>query len=177
MPKGPVSAEALYAEIAGEYSAAFARLASGYEFNPQHRQDLLQEIHLAIWRSLAIFDHQCSVRTWIYRVAHNTASSYVARKKRHKSLQLCSLEEVDEVLDSQEADALTDRRQTVERLQKLIMRLQPLDRQLMLLYLDDLDAASIASITGLSPKNVATKVHRIKAVLARRFHDGEINNA
>jgi len=43
----------------------------------------------------------------------------------------------------------------------------------MLLYLEGVDAASIGEVTGLSAGNVATKIHRIKAVLARRFHDTE----
>jgi RNA polymerase sigma-70 factor (ECF subfamily) len=52
----------------------------------------------------------------------------------------------------------------------LIQSLDPLDRQVILLYLEDVDAQSIAAIVGLSPGNVATKVHRIKQILARRFH-------
>ena len=42
----------------------------------------------------------------------------------------------------------------------------------MLLYLEDLDALEIAEVTGLSAVNVATKVHRIKKVLAARFFEG-----
>ena len=52
-------------------------------------------------------------------------------------------------------------------------QLKPLDRQLMLLYLEGIDAASIGEVTGLSSGNVATKIHRIKAILTRRFHDRE----
>jgi RNA polymerase sigma-70 factor (ECF subfamily) len=43
--------------------------------NPEDRRDLLQEIHLALWRSFATFDDRCSLRTWVYRVAHNVATS------------------------------------------------------------------------------------------------------
>lgn len=66
-----------------------------------------------------------------------------------------------------------DRVRDLERLQALVRCLKPLDRQLMLLYLEGVDAASIGEVTGLSAGNVATKIHRIKAVLARRFHDTE----
>ena len=58
------------------------------------------------------------------------------------------------------------------RMTPQVRRLKPMDRQLMLLYLEGVDAASIGEVTGLSASNVATKIHRIKAVLARRFHDG-----
>ncbi|MQA30858.1 MAG: hypothetical protein GEU82_13670 [Luteitalea sp.] len=63
-----------------------------------------------------------------------------------------------------------DRRIALERLLALIQSLDPLDRQVILLYLEEVDAQSIAAIVGLSPGNVATKVHRIKQILARRFH-------
>jgi RNA polymerase sigma-70 factor (ECF subfamily) len=55
----------------------------------------------------------------------------------------------------------------VERLHELIARLQPPDRQLMILYLEGLDAAEIGDVIGLSAANVATKIHRVKKMLAR----------
>ncbi len=51
--------------------------------NSDKRRDLLQEIHVALWRSLARFDGRCSMRTWVYRVAHNIATSHVIRPKTH----------------------------------------------------------------------------------------------
>jgi RNA polymerase sigma-70 factor (ECF subfamily) len=56
------------------------------------------------------------------------------------------------------------------RLLDLIHQLKPPDRQVMLLYLDGLDAWETAEITGLSPGSVATRIHRTKALLARRFN-------
>ena len=56
---------------------------------------------------------------------------------------------------------------------RLIHQLKPMDRQVMLLYLEDLDASAIGDITDLSPVNVATKVHRIKQILIAQFHKGE----
>ena len=58
------------------------------------------------------------------------------------------------------------------RLSALIQQLKPLDRQVIVSYLEDMDAISIAEVTGLSPGNVAMKIHRIKNVLAKRFHEG-----
>jgi RNA polymerase sigma-70 factor (ECF subfamily) len=58
----------------------------------------------------------------------------------------------------------------------LIQRLKPLDRQVILSYLEGLDAASIGEITGLSAGNVATKIHRIKSILARRLNAGGNDN-
>jgi RNA polymerase sigma-70 factor (ECF subfamily) len=60
-----------------------------------------------------------------------------------------------------------------EHLLNLIHRLRPFDRQLMLLYLEDLDAASIGEITGMSAGAVRVQIHRIKAILTLRYLGGE----
>ena len=81
---GKSEQEAYWRQTAREYGAALERLAWAYEPDPDRRSDLLQEIHLALWRSFENFDARCSLRTWIYRVAHNVAISRVTRRKRNE---------------------------------------------------------------------------------------------
>lgn len=162
----------IYRDAAASYGAALGRLARAYEADADKRRDLTQEIHFALWRSFAVFDARCSVRTWVYRVAHNVAASYVARQRRILPTVLVSLEEVDAMADPNPSGPGADRQVALDRLLDLIHRLRPLDRQVILSYLEGLDAAAIGEITGISPGNAATKIHRIKAVLARQFHQG-----
>ncbi len=68
-------------EAAAEFGPALDRLARGYEADADLRRDLRQDIHTELWRSLARFDGRCSLRTWVYRVAHNTAASHVLKYK------------------------------------------------------------------------------------------------
>lgn len=159
----------LYSEAAAGLGDALDRLASAYEANPEERRDLLQDIHVALWRSFAAFDGRCSLRTWVYRVAHNVATSHVIRQKR-KNSALVALEAIEAMPDGSGAQ---DDRMNMERLMALIHQLKPLDRQMTLLYLEGMDAASIGEVMGVSAGNVATKIHRIKNILARRFHGGE----
>jgi RNA polymerase sigma-70 factor, ECF subfamily len=167
--------EQRYAEAAAAFGPAIERLARAYERDPDKRRDLVQEIHVALWRSLARFEGRCSMRTWVYRVAHNTATSKVLRPQTNApslvALEDASPESVTAAAASEEEGL--DRRRALERLYGLIRRLRPLDRQVMLLYLEQLEAASIAEITGLSVGNVATKVRRIKQLLIQRFHEGK----
>jgi RNA polymerase sigma-70 factor (ECF subfamily) len=172
MPAQPPTQDELYRELAGTYSAALERLARAYEADGEVRRDLLQDIHIALWRSFEGFDGRCSLRTWVYRVAHNTAVSHVLRQRRHKSQTLVGLEELESVPDHREGERAADRSHALERLLELVQSLKPLDRQVILSYLEGLDAASIGEITGISPGNVATKIHRIKNILARRFREG-----
>ena len=162
--------EQRYAEAAAAFGPALERLARAYERDPDKRRDLLQEIHIALWRSLARFDGRCSLRTWVYRVAHNTATSKVLRPQTNAP-SIVALDDSLESIAEASAEEVLDRRRALERLHDLIAQLKPLDRQVMLLYLEQLDAASIAEITGLSAANVATKVRRIKQLLIQRFHE------
>ena len=155
----------LYQQAASEFGAALARLARGYEADADKRRDLLQEIHLSLWRSFEGFNGSCSLRTWVYRVAHNAATSYVIRQRRARPQTLVGLDE----LDALPIEPETDKKMALSRLTELIQHLKPLDRQVILAWLDGMDAAEISEITGLSAGNVATKVHRIKSVLARDF--------
>jgi len=166
-----VGQDELYRETADSYGAAMERLARAYEADADRRGDLVQEIHIALWRSFAKFDGRCSLRTWVYRVAHNAATSYVIRQRRNNA-PLVSLEEFDALPDSGAGEATADRNRALERLLELIQRLKPLDRQVILSYLEGLDAVSIGEITGISARNVATKIHRIKQILTRQFHEG-----
>jgi RNA polymerase sigma-70 factor, ECF subfamily len=161
----------LYAAAAREFGRSLDRLAAGYEADPEKRRDLRQEIQFQLWRSLEGFDGRCSLKTWTFRVANNVSTSYVTREARLRA-RFVALEEIEATV--WEKDASTpdlDRQRSIERLSELIRKLKPLDRQIMLAYLEQFDLSSIAEITGLSAANVAMKVHRIKNILARRFHE------
>jgi RNA polymerase sigma-70 factor (ECF subfamily) len=165
------SQDDLYRDAADKYGPSLQRLARAYEADPEKRRDLLQEIHFQLWRSFLRFDARCSPRTWVYRVAHHVAASHVLRERRIFQT-LVSLEELEVLPDKDQGEFDTDQHRNLERLSALIKQLKPLDRQVIVSYLEDMDAASIGEITGLSPGNVAMRIHRIKNILARRFRVG-----
>ena len=120
----------LYREIADSFGAPLQRLARAYEANAESRKDLLQEIHFALWRSLEGYDGRCSVRTWVYRVAHNTATSHVLRQRRVAG-RFVTLEEIESAPDESTGEDAAIRRDVLRRLLVLIRRLKPIDRQIM----------------------------------------------
>jgi RNA polymerase sigma-70 factor (ECF subfamily) len=109
----------------------------------------------------------------VYRVAHNVAASHVVRHQRAGKRPLVSLDDVDDLPVVGDSEEGFDRQQSLERLRGFIQLLKPIERQVILLYLEGTDAAGIAEITGISAGNVATKIHRIKKILAGRFGRGE----
>ncbi len=169
---GEVNADALYQEAADAYGSALDRLARAYEADPETRRDLLQDIHLQLWRSFTKFDRRCSLRTWVYRVAHNVAAGHIVQQRRIRKT-LASIEEIETMPSSSYGEVMADQKKVLDRLSLLIQKLKPIDRQIIVLYLEDMDAASIGEITGLSSANVAMKIHRTKNVLKRWFHQGD----
>ena len=85
--------------------------------------------------------------------------------------KLVSIENI-EAMATGDHEFAASQAQALERLSKLILRLKPLDRQIIVSYLEGMDASSIAEITGLSAANIAMKVHRIKNILRRWFAEG-----
>jgi len=160
-----------FEEAVAAYGPALERLARAYEADPDACRDLMQEILISLWKSLEGFDERCSLRTWAYRVAHNTAASHVTRQMRMKRRTFVGLEDLAELPDRSVGEDAVGQVDAIKRLYALIEWLKPLDRQVMLAYLEGMDAASTAEITGLSARNVATKIFRIKQVLARRFQE------
>ena len=86
--------DSLCAQLAQEYGPALARIARSHEADADLRRDLLQDLHVALWRSLGGYDGRCSLRTWVYRVVYNTALIYVTRRRRSRHGVLCTLDEL-----------------------------------------------------------------------------------
>jgi RNA polymerase sigma factor (sigma-70 family) len=162
-----------FADAAAQFGGAIGRLARAYEADADIRRDLVQDIHLAVWRSLATFDGRCSLRTWVYRVAHNVAASHVLRRSKGRMEGLATIEDL---ASGDDPESEVAERHALGRLTELIRQLSTTDRQVLLLYLEDLDAAGIGDVTGMSAGAVATKIHRLKALLTRRFNLGGSND-
>ena len=160
--------EALYSIIAGLILFVFFawRFVQPYEAVPRMGVGLL-----SLWRSFAYFDQRCSLRTWVYRIAHNVATGHVIRQRRIRN-RLVSIENIETMPGSEHGELVASQAEALDLVSMLIQRLKPLDRQIIVSYLEGMDASSIGEITGLSPPNIAMKVHRIKNVLRRWFGEG-----
>lgn len=154
------------------YGRDLSRFVTGYERVPVRQQDLLQEVHLALWQSLAHFRGDCALRTWTYRVAHNTCASHVRTSVRAREAGAIALDEISDNIDyAVEIDHI-ERSVDLQKVLELVHALRLPDRQVMMLYLEGLEAVEIAELVGLAAPNVATKIHRIKSLLARRLNHG-----
>jgi RNA polymerase sigma-70 factor (ECF subfamily) len=160
-----------FVALAREHEPALRRFARGYERDDDKQRDLVQEILIALWRALPSFEGRSSVRTWVYRVAHNVSVSHVLKGSRDRLAKAIAIEDVDALVARNAADE-AEQRDDVARVAALVRALKPADAQVILLYLEGLDHAEIADVTGYTALNVAVKVHRIKDALRRALGKG-----
>ena len=163
-----------FAEAIARFGPALARMARGYETDPDLRRDLEQDVQVALWQSFARFDGRCSLSSWVWRVAHNRATSHMIAHRRRNAPGWTSLDEIALADDAPSPHDTAASEQAMDLILSIIDRLDPPDRQILLLYLEGVSGADTAAITGVSADVVATRIHRFKSMLARRFaRDGE----
>jgi RNA polymerase sigma-70 factor (ECF subfamily) len=172
-PADASAQDRLYEQVASEFAAPLARLARAHEADAHQQQDLLQDIHLALWRSLAAFGERCSLRTWVYRVAHNVAATHMLRNRRRQANRLTTINEIDLADVARDVDAELDAGRALQKIHALIQALKPLDRQVIILHLEGLPADEVADIVGISLANTHTKLTRIRQMLAAQVGAGD----
>ena len=152
-----------FADWTRDHSAILYHVVHGFAAGDD-RNDLLQEVLLAVWKSIPAFRGQAKPTTYLYRVSHNAALLWVRTEKnyRRRVQQFGASAPSGFVTDS---DSLTDER--LANLYSAIRLLKPVDRSLMLLLLDGLSYREMAEVLGLSESNVGVKINRIKDQLTQ----------
>ncbi|MBO0931814.1 RNA polymerase sigma factor [Fibrella aquatilis] len=132
--------------------------------DPDERADLMQEMLYQLWKAYPAFGERSSFTTWMYRVCLNTALTGYRKSKRNnwESLSL-SHQQIPEPM----TDAGEEHRQI---LYQAIATLSPLNKAIVLLYLDELSYDEIAGITGLTKANVSVRLVRIKKQLEAQLN-------
>jgi RNA polymerase sigma factor (sigma-70 family) len=154
--------ERRFSALFAQYGASVARLAASYTHNSTEREDLFQDIAMAIWQALPRFRQECSDRTFLFRIAHNRGISYVSRRR----LPVAAIVEDMDVPDmrSDPVAALVNQ-QEGEQLLDAIRRLPVSYRQIITLTLEDLSYADIAEVVGISESNVGARLTRARQLL------------
>lgn len=119
--------------------------------------DLFQDVLINLWKGIGKFRNDSEISTWVYRVSLNTCISADRKKRKMPTTRL------DMNIDLFDDDD-TDSRQ-IQVLRQRIQRLQPLDRAIVLLWLESLSYQEIADIVGLTPKNISVRLTRIRLQL------------
>ena len=149
-----------FGELFEQHRKIVFKVANTYSRYPDDRADLAQEIAAQLWRAFPGYDPARSFSTWMYRIALNVAISFL-RNHQHR-------DEHTEPLDDGHTEVIGhagvahEADEQVRALNRFIAQLEPLNRALLLLYLEERSYREIADILGISETNVATKINRLK---------------
>lgn len=163
-----VALEQQFDRIIAANGASLARLASSYTNSTSDRDDLLQEIALAIWQALPRFRNECSERTFAFRIAHNRAFDYLARTRNQSAALNEDLEVPDPGLNPETGLA---QEEGAERLRRAVRKLPLAYRQVTVLTLEGLGYAEIAEILGITESNVGARLSRARQALREELEN------
>jgi len=148
-----------FGDLLEQHRGIVLKVAGAYAWHPEDRADLVQEIAAQLWRAYPGYDPARSFSTWMYRIALNVAISFV-RSAGYRQRHAVPLDEDLHDLASEGPDHESE--QHLRLLQRFIATLEPLNRALLLLYLEDRSHREIAEVLGISEGNVATKLTRLR---------------
>lgn len=162
-----------FREVLAEHGRGLWRLTAGYARGLADREDLYQDILVALLGALPSFRGNSAMRTFVYRIGHNQGISH--RRRQTRTPQQVSLDGLPSSFPSPEADTIASGRR--RQLQAAIRQLPHGRRQVIMLSLEGLDHGEIGEVLGLTSNNVAVRLHRARADLRRHLEpSGQGNN-
>jgi RNA polymerase sigma factor (sigma-70 family) len=146
-----------FQNLVEEHKRILYKVCNSYCRDRDSRDDLAQEIMIQLWRSFGRFDGRSRFSTWMYRIALNVAISFYRRESTRTRHVISDERHLLETVDETEGQP-----DDVRLLYHVIEGLDPLNKALILLYLDENSYREIADVLGISETNVATKISRLK---------------
>jgi RNA polymerase sigma factor (sigma-70 family) len=142
------------------HAAILHHVANGFATGAD-RHDLMQELMVALWRAVPAFRAASLPSTFIFRVTHNAALNWQRAEAGYRRRR-DAWQEMDAGTVATVSDAGSEQASQLELLYSAIRDLDPLERSLILLQLDDASYAQIAEIHGISESNVGVRLNRIR---------------
>lgn len=154
-----------FSQILQQHSALLGRVAATYEANYHLRQELLQEISVAVWQALSKFKGDSSVKTYILRVAHNKAITHVAyHAKQPRNDSYCEVENAEPSHKPSSDEQL----EQLQQIQKMLVKVREMPiqtRQVVTMSMEGLSYEEIADVCGISKSNAGVVLNRARKLL------------
>jgi RNA polymerase sigma factor (sigma-70 family) len=167
---GPDAQRASFLRLVAEHRGGLDRVSAAYARSRADRDDLVQEIALAIWRALPGFRGECSERTFVYRIAHNQGISFSTRRRARERIAGAEGAKVDDARDpGPDAEAQLQRARQRADLWEAIRALPVGMRAVLVLALEDLAHQEMAEVLGISVNAVAVRLTRARDALRERM--------
>lgn len=151
-----INKKADFESFVAEYKSTVYSVCYMFADSKVQADDLFQEVLVNLWTGFGSFRGEANVRSWVYRVSMNTCISY----RRKKKLKTVPLDIAPDFVDGSSVESKQTR-----QLHQRIQRLEPVDRAIVLLWLENLPYDEIGAIVGTSARNIGVRLVRIKEKL------------
>ena len=157
----------VFLALVNENRPRILKICRVYAWNREDQDDLYQEILVQIWRSLPSLQEATHADTWLYRVALNTAITFLRKRsaRRHAFTFSFDHQQIRRVADEKQEARREDSAQ-LAALYESIAKLDGVEKALITLFLEDLSYEQIAEVLGLSASHVGVMLHRVKKKLS-----------
>lgn len=153
--------ESAFRMVIARNNSVINRVCFYYAATQQEYEDLRQDVLINIWRGMDKFRNDSKESTWIYRICLNTCVSTWRKNKRHSGLLPMDMIREEAAEECGDVDA------EMRMLHDLISRLSPVEKALIMMWLDEKSYEEIAEVSGFNRNTVATKLRRIREKLAK----------
>ena len=157
-----------FEECLHQHGPALWRVVASYAPPGAERDDLAQDVLVAVWQALGRFRGESSLKNFVLRIAHNRGASHAWSRAKRASAEL------DDVADP--GGSLEEHAVSTERTERLLRHLRALpvgQRQVLALALEGVPHTEIAAIAGITPENVAVRLGRARDALRRSMEKEE----
>lgn len=159
-----------FRQILQQHAALLGRVSAAYEANFHLRQELLQEISLAVWQALEKFKGESSVKTYVLRVAHNKAITHVAyHAKQPRNDSYCEVE-TPQPSHHTSTDVQIAQQQQIQTMLNEIRKMPIQTRQVVTMSMEGLSYSEIADACGISSTNAGVILNRARKTLMENIH-------
>lgn len=155
------SLENQFLNLMEKHKGVIFKISRMYMDNKDDQKDLFQEITYQVWKSFTNFEGKSEFSTWMYRIALNTAITFLKSEKKRSFIQNDEIENFKiKQEDYNEQDEIN-----LKKMYDAIHQLNPIDKALIFYYLEDIPGKEIASQLGISEVNARVKMNRAKEKL------------
>lgn len=148
--------EAEFVQLINKNRGILYKIARIYTDNLADREDLVQEMLLHLWKNFAGFEGRSAFSTWMYRVALNTAITFIRKAQKRPLLTNDAEAAWQHVAD----ETSSGRDEKTELLYKAVQHLNSIEKALIFFYLEGLPHREIGLQLGITDNNARVKLNR-----------------
>ncbi|REC63229.1 RNA polymerase subunit sigma-70 [Chryseobacterium pennae] len=150
--------EAAFLKLVNQHKGILYKASRIYADSIEDREDLQQQILIQLWKSYQNFKGNSEFSTWMYRVAINTAITYLKKEKQRSKNHT----DTPHHFEVHQEDYNPNKDQQLEIFYTAVQELNALEKAVIFYFMEGMSHKEIGNNLGLSEGNARVKLNRTK---------------